>query len=147
MNTECHVCPVEIAHKYNIEVIEDKNLNFDIHGYGEIKQDGRGTIACNPSLTELEKRFVIAHILGHFLLGHFSRENKKKFVETRENFNEITSFLEDEANKFALRLLIPKDKIEFLIVDKNLTDPCDIAKLLKVPKVSLLQMLEEYGYL
>ena len=147
MNDHFYVCPSEIAQRFNIDVIEDNSLEPSCYGYCKIEEDGRGVIAYNPTLSELQKRFSIAHMIGHFLLGHFTSENKKKFVETHENFDEFAPIMEDEANRFALKILIPRDKLEFLIFKKGIASPKEMARILKVSEIGLVHMLKEYGYL
>jgi len=140
-----YVEPEKVAEGYGIEVVADETLGEDIYGYGRVDDNGKGKIGYNPKMPERKIRFTVAHVLGHFLLGHFAEE--KEFMEKHDNFDSEAPVLEDEANMFALELLIPKDKVEFLIYGKGITSPKEIANILKVSEVALVHMLKKYSIL
>lgn len=61
------VDPIKIAEKVGIKLY-DKNINNDLGGY--IHNKITPEIHVNNKLNETCKRFAIAHMLGHFFLGH-----------------------------------------------------------------------------
>lgn len=142
-----YVQPEKVAKSYGIEVVFDGSLPEELYGYGEIDENGRGKIVCNSNIGELRARFTVSHILGHFLLGHFAKKQTKKFVENHQNFDFDAPLMEDEASRFAAQLLVPKDKLEFLIFKKDISCPKEMAAILKVSENVLVYMLHQYQFL
>ncbi len=64
-------------------------------------QEDTPVISVNASFALGKQRFIIAHIIGHFLLGHGE-------VFCPENIFDTSSPLEEEANIFAAELLMPR---------------------------------------
>ena len=61
-------------------------------------------IYLDDRLSENERRFVLAHELGHMFLH---KNANAIFMDTRTQFN--TAGYESEANKFAMELLLPDE--------------------------------------
>lgn len=61
-------------------------------------------IYIDERLSEMEKKFVLAHELGHMILH---KKSNAIFMDTRTHFN--TSRYEMEANLFAMHLLVSDD--------------------------------------
>lgn len=61
-------------------------------------------IYIDERLSEMEKKFVLAHELGHMILH---KTSNAIFMDTRTHFN--TSKYEMEANLFAIHLLVSDD--------------------------------------
>lgn len=61
-------------------------------------------IYLDERLSDCEKRFVLAHELGHMILH---KKSNAIFMDTRTQFN--TTKYEIEANKFAAELLLPDE--------------------------------------
>lgn len=61
-------------------------------------------IYLDERLADSERRFVLAHELGHMLLH---KKANAIFMDTRTHFN--TDTYEEESNKFAMDLLLPDD--------------------------------------
>lgn len=61
-------------------------------------------IYIDERLSEMEKKFVLAHELGHMILH---KKSNAIFMDTRTHFN--TSKYEMEANLFAMHLLVSDD--------------------------------------
>lgn len=59
-------------------------------------------IYLDEKLSDSERRFVLAHELGHMMLH---KKSNAIFMDTRTQFN--TSKYEQEANLFAMELLLP----------------------------------------
>ena len=70
-------------------------------------------ILINSNLSELEKRFVVAHELGHAILH--SKISTPCLMHLK-NINDIK--IEFEANKFAVQLLIDGSHKDYYIEDK-----------------------------
>jgi Predicted Zn peptidase len=96
--------PLEIAEQLNIMILyEDlENLN----GYYSCLLN-RKFIHINNKLTKHMKKFVIAHELGHALLHE---NNNTPFIKYFSFIN--INRLENEANIFAVNLLISDEDIE-----------------------------------
>lgn len=96
--------PFDIADALNITVIFE-NLG-NINGYYN-KQLRMKQIHINHSLEENEKIFTAAHELGHAILHP---DTNTPFLRSCTYFS--INKLENEANKFAIELLVPDDDFE-----------------------------------
>ena len=102
--------PFILAKKLGIEIIE--NDLGEVYGYyTQIKRIK--FILINSNLSELEKRFVVAHELGHAILH--SKISTPCLMHLK-NINDIK--IEFEANKFAVQLLIDSSHKDYYIEDK-----------------------------
>ena len=102
--------PFLLAKKLGINVIE--NDLGEVYGY--YTQINRiNFILINANLSESEKRFVVAHELGHAILH--SKITTPCLMHLK-NLNEIK--IECEANKFAVQLLIDGSHKDYYIEDK-----------------------------
>ncbi len=102
--------PFILAKKLGIEIIE--NDLGEVYGYyTQIKRIK--FILINSNLSELEKRFVVAHELGHAILH--SKISTPCLMHLK-NINDIK--IEFEANKFAVQLLIDGSHKDYYIKDK-----------------------------
>lgn len=77
----------------------------DVRGFYQYFQRNN-IIYIDERLSEIEKRFVLAHELGHMFLH---KKANAIFMDTRTNFN--TDKYEMEANQFAMDLLVSDDAI------------------------------------
>ena len=102
--------PFLLAKKLGINVIEN-DLGEVFGYYTQIKRIK--FILINSNLSESEKRFVVAHELGHAILH--SKIDTPCLMHLK-NINEIK--IECEANKFAVQLLIDGSHKEYYIGDK-----------------------------
>lgn len=105
-----------MARKYNsrnpLEII--KNLNVilvyyplkDVRGFYQFFQRNN-IIYIDDNLPENEQIVVCAHELGHMLLH---KNSNALFMDTRTHF--VTTKYENEADRFAINLLISDDDIE-----------------------------------
>lgn len=102
--------PFLLAKKLGINVIE--NDLGEVYGYyTQIRRIN--FILINSNLSELEKRFVVAHELGHAILH--SKITTPCLMHLK-NINDIK--IECEANKFAVKLLIDGSHKDYYIEDK-----------------------------
>lgn len=102
--------PFLLAKKLGIDVIE--NDLGEVYGYytqiNRIK-----FILINSNLSESEKRFVVAHELGHAILHS---KIAIPCLMHLKNINDIK--IECEANRFAVQLLIDGSHKDYYIEDK-----------------------------
>ena len=150
-----YIKPEEIAKEYNIDVrpIKGKtswlgidNISDDLCGYIENK-DGKVNIYYNPNHHENRQRFTIAHELAHFLLGHLN-DNKKEYRDFSDNFKSSNyNPKEIEANKLAAKILMPEDKLNFLIYKKGITSIKELAKIMKVSEAAMEYRLKNLGWI
>jgi hypothetical protein len=98
----------------------------------------RATIVLSESLSDdAERRFAIAHELGHFILKHPSPPLAElcspRPLDRRSNCRDI----EEEANTFAMELLMPAAVVRSLHATKPMT--LDVpAKLARLCRVSII---------
>lgn len=105
---DCNVdsLPVDIyaiAKHYNVNIYANKDVNLlEPKEIGlSLKLNGELAIVYDDTMINTRIRFTIAHELGHILLGHPERCSRQdKFIKNR-------SELEEEADKFAARILAP----------------------------------------
>lgn len=147
MATHFYVDPIKVANSYGIKVEPYREVVPD-DLCGEIEKTEEGiVIRYNPMHHENRQRFTIAHELGHYVLGHLNGNNKK-FRDPLKNFN-VTGFdwEEVEANNYAANLLMPKDKIDFLIFTKGISNIEQMASLLRVSPAAMTYRLKNLGYI
>jgi len=158
--TTFYIDPKEIAKKFGVDVKEiepDKKkiewlgeieyIPDDLCGYIEKDENGKVTIYYNPNHHENRQRFTIAHELAHFLLGHLNEDQKQyrdfsySFKNTNYNPKEV------EANKMAAKILMPEDKLNFLIYKKGITSIKELAKIMRVSEAAMLYRLKNLGWI
>jgi len=138
--------PFEIAKKEGITVIPSKHLDVN----GQIHKDPKTEeviIEYDISMHPNRQRFTLAHELGHYFLGHLDDGNIH-FRDPAQNFN-LDNYdpYESEANKFAANLLMPKEKIDFLLHDMKMTTIEGIAQALQVSPAAITYRLKNLGYI
>lgn len=118
---------LKITRAANIHVIRDSIVSDLLSGEnGKAYYDGIcWRIIYNDTAPVAERRFTIAHELGHIFLGHDLKY--AKYVGTQEFIGKHKS--EQQADMFALRLLCPACVLHSL----NLNTPTEIATACKVP--------------
>ena len=118
---------VTMAKLAGIRVIRDSNANELRRGESgaSIFLDGKWTIVYDDRMPTYESRMVVAHELGHILLGH-----EYKYSEYRFSRNGKKLKSEYEADLFAVRLLAPACVLHELMI----TDASEIAKLCEIPQ-------------
>lgn len=104
-----------LARKYNsrnpLEIINNLNVILvyyplkDVRGFYQYFQRN-DIIYIDDELSENEKKVVCAHELGHMFLH---KNSNALFMDTRTHF--VTTKYENEANTFAVELLIPDSVI------------------------------------
>lgn len=109
------------------------------HHMGELS--GR-TIRYKRELPLPTQRIVIAHEIGHYVLGH-----GHAFYDSDENFDVLTPDEKERmANAFAIALLVPAPAIKYLVDKKGITDPELIKQVLAVPSSAVAIQMRAMGY-
>lgn len=115
--------PIKIAEELNIRIVADYNM---IDGIGRSEFNGSETVITYKPTNKYRDKFTIAHELGHIFL-HFKKgiefcfvdkdveEKTTQILEAARLSSSNNHKLEDEANRFAGELLIPKFILEKLI--------------------------------
>ena len=148
MATHFYVDPIKVANSYGIKVEPYKEVVPD-DLCGEIEKTEEGiVIRYNPMHHENRQRFTIAHELGHYLLGHLSGEESKQFRDVTRNFTSATyNPKEVAANRMAAQILMPADKLDFLIYKKGVTSIKELAKIMRVSEAAMLYRLKNLGWI
>ena len=145
-NVRC--LPVKLitaARLADIRVIRDSNVNELRRGESgaSIFFDGRWSIIYDDRLPTYEARMVIAHELGHILLGHEYKYSDYRF--SSESGKKIKS--EHEADMFAVRLLAPACVLHELMVEDTdkIASICEIPHKVAAERAKRMKTLEERG--
>ena len=119
----------------------------DLCGFIEKDEDEKTTIYYNPNHHENRIRFTIAHELAHYLLGHLNDTQKeyRDFTDSFKNTNYNPK--EIEANKLAAKILMPEDKLDFLIYKKGITSIKELAKIMRVSEAAMMYRLKNLGWI
>lgn len=99
------------------EMIKGMNIilvNYPLEGVRGFYQyfQRNNIIYLDEKISDSERRFVLAHELGHMLLH---KKSNAIFMDTRTQFN--TSKYEQEADLFAMELLLPDQILTDYITD------------------------------
>jgi len=145
MSGHFYVDPTEIARGYGIEVIGMPGLEGGVNGLIR-KENGKVEILYDLTMHPNRQRFTIAHELGHFVKGHL--RDRPLFRDPSKNFNlDNYDIHEVEANNFAANLLMPKEKIDFLLYNEGITSIAEMAGLLRVSEAAMTYRLRNMGYI
>lgn len=89
-------------------------------------------------------RFIIAHELGHICLSHHDKPGLhiSAHIKSFVDFDSSSDSLENEANVFALCLLVPAELLSLCKSDSAINN---ISKILKVPSIIVQKRLKLYG--
>ncbi len=123
-----------IARQMNINIIEH-DLHEDIYGFYRYVRRNK-FIFLNSNLAEPKKKFVCDHELGHVVLHP---EVNTPFMRSNTYFS--VDKIEHQANRFAIELAIPDDRLQEYILERMTI--YDIAALHHVP-VELVELKLKY---
>lgn len=149
--------PFTIAKSLGLEV--DQTLDFDnINLSGLISNNnGKIYIWINPLDSDARQRFTLAHELGHYVNDILTANGPTKITDTPDTLyrNGRSNLCETTANKFAAKLLMPKDDIigkakELIDAAPNKTMPTSafvskMASIFEVSKGAMLVRLKTLG--
>ena len=138
--------PVNVAHlaaAQGIRVACDERVKLAWVGY----LDGRPVIRINPQLSDTALRYLLAHAVGHFAMGHLAAESTDGITETSANFKAegATQQQEQQANEFAAELLMPQAVLDYAISRKGYTRLGELAQLFGVSAVAMKARLVRLG--
>lgn len=139
-NNTIPVNPIHIAENMGITIYSSQSIEYT----GEFLYDqDRPVILFKPSGNSKRDHFVIAHELGHFVMGH-----EPSHRDTNSSFD-ISNFIpsERDANYFASTLLMPKSCIEFAIHRGNLTSVEELCDYFDVSTTAMRIRLKNLGIL
>lgn len=133
--------PVQVQHlakAISIEVV----AGADIEDVGLISVESNKVVAkIKYTVPSTQYRFILAHQIGHYLLGHLHATDKQH-REKLSNFKTgVECKQEKKANDFAIDLLIPKATLKYAIGYKGYCSIADLAILFGVSEVVMRQRL------
>lgn len=137
LNISSPPIPIEkVAELFSLKVINYSKFPNSVSG-AIIKKEGFNVIGVNSNHPRVRQRFSIAHELGHYIMGHDNTE----FID--ETFDKPTN-KEQEANKFAAEILMPKSILKKDIGEKEYDIP-SLAKRYEVSEQAMSIRLLETG--
>lgn len=142
-NRQIPVDPAQIAQAAGAQIFADYGMSAeDLSGCFDI-ENGTPTIRFNPDDAWVRQRFTIAHELGHMMLGHgrAMRDNKRNYSAS------VDQYREREANSFAAELLMPREVIEWMVVERGERDVGKMSRDLGVSELAMSYRLKNLGYL
>lgn len=108
---------------------------------------GKKVIAYNPSETEEQIRFSIAHGIGHWVMGH-AGVNHLACNKASGCFSpDCNDEREVNANEFAKLLLLPPEAIKFFTLGRGISDITELSNLMGVSESLMHIRLTELGEL
>lgn len=137
------VDPAQIARDAGAQVIADGTMSrSDLSGSFDV-ENGVPTIRYNPDDAAVRRRFTIAHELGHMFLNH-----GRSMRDNARNYDTHTQALrEQDANRFAAELLMPKEVIDWMIYKEGYNDVDQMARDLNVSSTAMRFRLRNLGIL
>lgn len=118
--------PIDIANRLGVNIV---NIDESNGNCACLKINQNNTIIeMQNNLTESRLRFALSHSLGHLILNHGN-----EICDTSENYvTDAKNFYCKNANKFAAALLVPENKIKYLVYYSKKT----ISEMSSIFKVS-----------
>ncbi len=128
---------IQIAQSMGVRVFKDDALSC----VARIREDDGLQIVFNQNEVLIRQRFAIAHCLGKIALKHCQ---ELPMDLTVQNFSKEAKWRDQEANNFALALLIPESlaKTAFLKLTNNLSTA---AETFQVSEVAMMKRLQQIG--
>ncbi|MBA5249938.1 MAG: ImmA/IrrE family metallo-endopeptidase [Gammaproteobacteria bacterium] len=132
---------VAIAEKLGISVVEKDFDNTDFYGEISKDDDNKYTISINSKSDAPRIRNTVAHEIGHFVKHEDFFQEHNVISDVKLNFkktgyDELELIQEDEANEFAIELLVPK-KQAFKMLTEGKTIQ-EIAHTFIVPEATVI---------
>lgn len=137
LNISSPPIPIEkVAELFSLQIIIYPKFPNNVSGV-IIKKEGLNVIGVNSNHPKVRQRFSIAHELGHYIMGHDNME----YID--ETFDKPTD-KEQEANKFAAKILMPRSMLK-KDIEKNDYDIPSLAKRYEVSEQAMSIRLLETG--
>ena len=124
--------------KWNVEVkqVDFAELGiYDVYG-ASIMDGGKKTIIVDQNLDKYQTNFTIAHELGHIVLGHVDLQKNKNIMHLS-----LDDFWENQADEFALQLLVPQQILSSLLEMKYSYQY--IANFFEVPEIQVARRIRQ----
>ncbi len=122
--------PIKIANALNVPVFErDNKMNdsFNLNGlYATYERQNSISYHVKDSL--IFKRFIIAHMLGHYCLNHSTPKIEHLDIIYSKDQEEM------QANQFAKLLLMPEYLVRYYYSNKNIASVEHLASIFGVSK-------------
>ena len=138
--------PVNVAHilkQMGVRLQLQNNLAYS--ALLSISSDNQAHIVLSQQLPTVHQRYVVAHALAHVALHHL-RPGMSQVIHISEDFRlDFNQRHMQEANDFALRLLMPEPALRYAIEDMQARDENEIADVFAVPSLFVKQRLSELG--
>lgn len=138
--------PVNIAHivkqmGVRLQLQDDlacsATLSIDLHNQAHI--------GLRQQLPTVHQRYVVAHALAHVALHHL-RPGMSQLIHISEDFRlDFTLRHMQEANDFALRLLVPDMALRYAVNTMQARDAQELAHVFAVPELFAKQRMAELG--
>jgi len=127
--------PVErVAELFSLKIVYYSKFPDSVSG-AIIQEEGLNAIGVNSNHPKVRQRFTIAHELGHYIMGH----DDTRIID--DTFDKPTN-KEQEANKFAAELLMPRNMLKRDIEEKEYDIPM-LAKRYEVSEQAISVRLLE----
>jgi len=126
----------ELIKKNNIKTILSVKMGNEMLGKITLKEK-EIIFLVNKNMNNIRKRFVLAHMLAHVLLGH-----KIPRTEIPENMYAEADGEEGEANKKALEILIPEKILKCLVYNGDITSVKKLAPIFEVSETAIVQRMK-----
>ncbi|EIO4563539.1 TPA: ImmA/IrrE family metallo-endopeptidase [Vibrio parahaemolyticus] len=139
----------DIARHLGIYISELNSNNpehFGLSGLAEIINGSRFAYF-NRGECRVRQRFTLAHEIGHHMLGHVTPQNPKHRDDLGAFSGVSNDWEEREANAFAAELLMPKVAIEYMVLQKGISDISQLAHDFEVSESAMYYRLKNLGLL
>lgn len=138
--------PVNVAH-----ILKQMGVRLQLHNnlaYSallSICSDNQAHIVLSQQLPTVHQRYVVAHALAHVALHHL-RPGMSQVIHISEDFRlDFNQRHMQEANDFALRLLMPDMALRYAVDTMQARDAQEVAHVFSVPELFVKQRMAELG--
>lgn len=132
MDTVISLLDMSLTYKHDLSAVCQSKFN-----------EGSKQLVLHTDLSPLRKRFAIAHAIGHYVLKHGAG-----FTDQAADYNSaVNSKVEQQANHFALALLIPEAHLRCLIDVDGYTSIKELSNFFIVSEAAVIARLKYLGYL
>lgn len=110
-------------------------------------EHGSPVLTVNRNDSQVRQRFAIAHGIGHLARRHV-KEGRETLLDTPSNFSLYQRDpLEADANRFAVKLLMPADAIEWAVKIRRIGSIGELAEFFIVSGAAMELRLKSLNYL
>lgn len=138
--------PVNVAHivkqmGVRLQLQDDLPCNATL----SIDLSNQAHITLPQQLPHVHQRYVVAHALAHVALHHL-RPGMSQVIHISEDFRlDFSQRHMQEANDFALRLLMPDMALRYAVDTMQARDAQEVAHVFSVPALFVKQRMAELG--